>query len=157
MEHLAERSVPLWPWPSRGVGIPFKPRRSREVTHLCSDRVIHAKNRPCPLARDETGDFIRAEGAQGLCIPPTSRSPGSPGCPGRALPCAKWSFWWVSFREQTWVTSHERRSFETPISIGSSVIQRHSPERVTRSAFHRNPAKAGGRSDSCAEPHCASP
>ena|ERR1035441_6531070 len=26
------------------------------------------------------------------------------------LPCAKWSFWWVTFREQTWVTSRERRS-----------------------------------------------
>src|ERR1019366_2406122 len=26
------------------------------------------------------------------------------------LPCAKWSFWWVIFREQTWVTSRERRS-----------------------------------------------
>src|ERR1019366_8963582 len=26
------------------------------------------------------------------------------------LPCAKWSFWWVSFREQSWVTSRERRS-----------------------------------------------
>jgi hypothetical protein len=38
-------------------------RRSREVTHLCSDRVTHAKNRPCPWARDETGGFIRAEGA----------------------------------------------------------------------------------------------
>src|SRR5450759_4971117 len=25
------------------------------------------------------------------------------------LPCAKWSFWWVIFREQTWVTSRERR------------------------------------------------
>jgi hypothetical protein len=59
-------------------------RRSREVTHLCSDRVTHAKNRPCPRARDETGGFIRAEGAQGLCIPPTSRSPGSPGHPGHA-------------------------------------------------------------------------
>jgi len=28
------------------------------------------------------------------------------------LPCAKWSFWWVTFREQTWVTSRERRSIE---------------------------------------------
>src|ERR1017187_9385192 len=27
------------------------------------------------------------------------------------LPCAKWSFWWVSFREQTWVTSRERRRY----------------------------------------------
>ena len=27
----------------------------------------------------------------------------------RHLPCAKWSFWWVIFREQTWVTSRERR------------------------------------------------
>src|SRR6478736_3939108 len=25
-------------------------------------------------------------------------------------PCAKWSFWWVSFREHKWVTSRERRS-----------------------------------------------
>ena len=59
-------------------------RRSREVTHLCSDRVTHAKNRPCPRARNETGSFIRAEGAQGLCIPPTNRSPGSPWHPGYA-------------------------------------------------------------------------
>src|ERR1017187_3519689 len=28
-----------------------RPRRSREVTHLSSDRVTHAKNRPCPRAR----------------------------------------------------------------------------------------------------------
>ena len=54
----------------------FPPRRSREVTHLCSDRVIHAKNGPCPRARDETGDIIRATGAQGLCIPHTSRPAG---------------------------------------------------------------------------------
>ena len=26
------------------------------------------------------------------------------------LPCAKSPFWWVTFREQTWVTSRERRS-----------------------------------------------
>ena len=26
------------------------------------------------------------------------------------LPCAKWSFWWVIFREHKWVTSRERRS-----------------------------------------------
>src|ERR1035441_5843619 len=66
-------------WPI-SVGL----RRSREVTHLCSDRVTHAKNRPCPRARNETGSFIRAEGAQGLCIPPTNRSPGSPWHPGYA-------------------------------------------------------------------------
>ena len=51
------------------------PRRSREVTQVCSDRVTHAKNTPCPWARSEGGDFIRAEGAQRLCIPPTSQSP----------------------------------------------------------------------------------
>ena len=26
------------------------------------------------------------------------------------LPRARWAFWWVIFREQTWVTSRERRS-----------------------------------------------
>src|SRR5450759_1121239 len=35
----------------------------------------------------------------------------APRCPQAAhLPCAKWSFWWVTFREQTWVTSRECRS-----------------------------------------------
>jgi hypothetical protein len=33
-----------------------------------------------------------------------------PGLQAAHLPCAKWSFWWVSFREQTRVTSRERRS-----------------------------------------------
>jgi hypothetical protein len=28
------------------------------------------------------------------------------------LPCAKWSFWWVTFGEQTWVTSRECRSLD---------------------------------------------
>src|ERR1039457_4548263 len=55
-----------------GPAVPArKLRENREVTHLCSDRVTHAKNRPCPRARDETGGFIGAERAQGLCIPPT--------------------------------------------------------------------------------------
>ena len=90
---------------------PLLPRRSREVIHLCSDRVTHAKNRPCPWARSESGDFIRAEGAQGLCIPPKRA-----GCQAvlaiqtAHLPCAKSPFWWVTFREQTWITSRERRS-----------------------------------------------
>src|ERR1019366_5535322 len=30
--------------------------------------------------------------------------------PGARLPRARWAFWWVIFREQTWVTSRERRS-----------------------------------------------
>src|SRR5271169_5063549 len=68
-----------------GFLLPLLPRRSREVTHLCSDRVTHAENRPCPWARSESGDFIRAEGAQGLCIPPTSQSPGRPCHPVCAL------------------------------------------------------------------------
>jgi hypothetical protein len=29
------------------------PRHSRRMTHLCSDRVTHTKNRPCPWARSE--------------------------------------------------------------------------------------------------------
>src|ERR1035441_9339373 len=33
------------------------------------------------------------------------------------LLCAKWSFWWVIFREQTWVTSRERRSAVLRLSL----------------------------------------
>src|ERR1035437_846457 len=40
-----------------GVGVLRKPeerpRHSRRMTHLCSDRVTHTKNRPCPWARSE--------------------------------------------------------------------------------------------------------
>jgi hypothetical protein len=39
------------------------------------------------------------------------------------LPCAKWSFWWVSFREQPWVTSRERRSQDEHQSRGPADRQ----------------------------------
>ena len=35
------------------------------------------------------------------------------------LPRARWAFWWVIFREQTWVTSRERRSFASPFTVSS--------------------------------------
>ena len=34
------------------------------------------------------------------------------GIQATRLPCAKWPFWWVIFREQTWVTSRERRRID---------------------------------------------
>ena len=45
------------------------------------------------------------------------------------LPCAKWSFWWVIFREQTWVTSRERRRIRMSSGFGSSG-QKRTPEKV---------------------------
>ncbi len=39
------------------------PRRSREMTHLCSFRVAHAENRFCHVAWRGAGDIIRAAGA----------------------------------------------------------------------------------------------
>jgi hypothetical protein len=43
---------------------PREPRRSARMTHLCSDRVTHTKNRICPRAREETNDIINAEGVR---------------------------------------------------------------------------------------------
>ena len=37
------------------------------------------------------------------------------------LPCAKSPFWWVTFREQTWVTSRERRSLPACCSPSSGL------------------------------------
>src|SRR5450759_6036040 len=51
------------------------------------------------------------------------------------LPCAKWSFWWVIFREQTWVTSRERRSEENPRGAWADAML-PCPNRRTSGAFH---------------------
>jgi hypothetical protein len=95
-------------------------RRSREVTHWCSDRVTHAKNRPCPRARDETGGFIRAEPARSLY--PTREPVAGLSLASRPRTCLapNGAFWWVIFREQTWVTSRERRSIAAGHSLGGA-------------------------------------
>ena len=58
------------------------------MTHLCSDRVTHPKNTPCPRARNAGVDIIHAEGVQVLYIqrdqqPTARRAPDNP--PPRAL------------------------------------------------------------------------
>ena len=40
---------------------------------------------------------------------PRARRRALLGIQAAHLPGAKWSFWWVTFREQTWVTSRECR------------------------------------------------
>ena len=50
------------------AAISKEPRRSREVTHLCSVRMTHLKNTACQRARSVYANIIRAEGAQGLWI-----------------------------------------------------------------------------------------
>ncbi len=45
------------------AGILQRPRRSREMTHLCSFRVAHAENRFCHVAWRGAGDIIGAAGA----------------------------------------------------------------------------------------------
>jgi hypothetical protein len=41
-----------------------EPRRSARMTHLCSNRVTHAKNAICPGAREDAGDIIHAQGVR---------------------------------------------------------------------------------------------
>ena len=57
------------------------------------------------------------------------------GIPATHPPCAKWSFWWVIFREQTWVTSRERRSaiVRFPSTIEPSLVDCYS---IRRSPSH---------------------
>ena len=46
------------------------------------------------------------------------------GIQAARLRCAKWSFWWVTFREQTWVTSRECRRISITISSNLTVNYR---------------------------------
>ncbi len=59
--YIPEENAPL-----DGLGLVNRalvPRRSREMTHLCSFRVAHAENRFCHVAWRGAGDIIRAAGA----------------------------------------------------------------------------------------------
>ena len=87
------------------------PRRSREMTHLCSDRMTHAKKTFCPRAKKSGVDIIRAGGVQVSCIqqdPGSTKAAGAERRPGGD--CKSTLVWWVTFGEQTWVISRERRS-----------------------------------------------
>ena len=53
-------------------------RRSRRVTHLCSDRMTHTKTSLARGQENEHDNFIRAEGAQAPCIQQTCCQPGVP-------------------------------------------------------------------------------
>jgi hypothetical protein len=84
------------------------------MTHSCSVRMTHTKNKICPWARNGIGDFIHAEGVQALCIPGATPARGRlwylalrPCPPAKMFRSVCFG---VSFHEQSRVISPECRS-----------------------------------------------
>jgi hypothetical protein len=123
-------------WRRKFVSIP---RRSREVTHLCSDRVTRPKNTPCQRARSQAGDIIRAGGAQVPGIPQVSRTPRRPCPSAEPLLCGTCA---VSGR------------------FGGSLLA-SKPESLLASAEGQSPvcgaSRAGHPQNGCAHLLCSSP
>jgi putative transposase len=56
--------------------VTIAPRRLREMTHFCSDRVTRIRNRTCPRASKPASNLIHAEGVQRVDAATSARLPG---------------------------------------------------------------------------------
>jgi hypothetical protein len=106
------------------------------VTHLCSDRVTHPKKQALPAGKESNRRFHPRRRRASPLYPADEPNAGPALPAGRAFALRQRRYfqpvWWVTFREQTWVTSRKRRSIVTSSSRCEGTV-RHPKEQGSHS------------------------